>query len=117
MFRGKLNTIRTSSMLAMFLGFIFMYAGLLLKSLPLLMVILMLIGFLLVMASGLLYFGIGYLSMRAVRIECPTCGKETKILGKIDRCMHCGQRLTLDPHLATDISAYPADTDKDKHPS
>lgn len=109
MLRGKLNTIRTASMVAMFLGFIFMYAGLLLKSIPLLMVFLMLIGFLLVMTSGLAYFGIGYLSMRAVRIECPTCGKETKMLGKLDRCMHCGQKLTLDPQLATDIATNTTD--------
>ncbi|MBE3594091.1 MAG: hypothetical protein IMX04_03470 [Candidatus Carbobacillus altaicus] len=114
MFKGKLNTIRTGSMLAMFLGFIFMYAGLLSKSIPFLMALLMLIGFLLVMLSGLAYFGIGYLSMRAVRIECPSCSRETKMLGKLDRCMHCGQKLTLDPHLATDLSADKDDTDLHK---
>lgn len=46
------------------------------------------------------YFSAGMLSTSAVVIECPECGKATKIIGKTDRCMYCRTILTLDPALA-----------------
>lgn len=30
---------------------------------------------------------------------CPNCGKPTKMLGRVDMCMHCREPLTLDPNL------------------
>ncbi|QZA33375.1 DUF2614 family zinc ribbon-containing protein [Hydrogenibacillus sp. N12] len=97
MFRGKLNAYRSISLLALLAGFLLMYGAILLKGLPLLAGGLMVAGFLFVIGSGLSYFLIGALSMRAVRVVCPTCGRETKMLGMHDRCLYCGQRLTLDP--------------------
>ncbi|MCY9134703.1 YgzB family protein, partial [Bacillus atrophaeus] len=34
-----------------------------------------------------------------VRVVCPACEKETKILGRVDMCMHCREPLTLDKNL------------------
>ncbi|MCY8094952.1 DUF2614 family zinc ribbon-containing protein, partial [Bacillus atrophaeus] len=34
-----------------------------------------------------------------VRGVCPACEKETKILGRVDMCMHCREPLTLDKNL------------------
>ncbi|BBP88008.1 hypothetical protein BsIDN1_16260 [Bacillus safensis] len=42
---------------------------------------------------------IGMLSTKAVRVVCPGCEKETKVLGRVDMCMHCREPLTLDPAL------------------
>ncbi|MBE3595989.1 MAG: hypothetical protein IMW86_02985 [Hydrogenibacillus sp.] len=110
MFRGKLNAVRTLSLLSMIAGFTFMYAAIAAKRWPWAMTALMILGFVLVLASGGAYFVIGALSMRAVRVVCPTCDKETKMLGTDDRCMHCGQRLTLDPaHAAEPVSPVSAD--------
>ena len=43
--------------------------------------------------------GLVRLSTRAVQIQCPTCGKHTKMLGRVDMCGHCREPLTLDPSL------------------
>jgi predicted amidophosphoribosyltransferase len=39
------------------------------------------------------------LSTKAVRVICPGCEKETKVLGRVDMCMHCREPLTLDKGL------------------
>jgi Zinc-ribbon containing domain len=39
------------------------------------------------------------LSTKAVQVTCPSCGKTTKILGRVDMCMYCNEPLTLDPNL------------------
>lgn len=39
------------------------------------------------------------LSTKAIPIECPECGKPTKMLGRVDACMHCKQPLTFDRNL------------------
>lgn len=57
----------------------------------------MIIGLISVMASMGVYFWAGMLSTSAVILECPECGKPTKILGKTDRCMFCKTILSLDP--------------------
>ncbi len=88
--------------MAMFLvfgGMLVMYAGLLLKQFEIVMVILMLLGFVMVLASSALYFLIGMTSTKAAIVTCPNCGKETKVLGRVDMCMHCDEPLTLDPTL------------------
>ncbi|MCY8131626.1 YgzB family protein, partial [Bacillus spizizenii] len=33
------------------------------------------------------------------RVICPACAKETKVLGRVDMCMHCREPLTLDKGL------------------
>jgi membrane-bound ClpP family serine protease len=55
------------------------------------------LGLISVFASMAVYFWAGMLSTSAVVLECPECGKTTKILGKTDRCMFCKTILTLDP--------------------
>lgn len=61
--------------------------------------IFLIIGLLSVFASMAVYFWAGMLSTSAVILVCPECGKNTKILGKTDRCMFCKTILTLDPAL------------------
>jgi hypothetical protein len=64
-------------------------------------VIFMVIGMLGMLVSMGIYFWAGMLSTTATVIDCPECGRRTKILGKTDRCMFCKTILTLDPALVT----------------
>lgn len=100
MFRGKLNKFRTYAMLFILIGMVVMYISIVMDN-PIMMSIVMVLGFFVVIAGAVGYFMIGILSTRAVRIECPTCHKTTKMLGKNDECMFCKQQLTLDPTRAT----------------
>ncbi|WP_019123809.1 DUF2614 family zinc ribbon-containing protein [Brevibacillus massiliensis] len=60
-----------------------------------LLTIALLIGFILMMGSTVLFMISGMVSMTTPQVECPTCGKVTKMLGKEDACMFCGQPLLL----------------------
>lgn len=60
-------------------------------------IIFMVIGMISMLISMGIYFWAGMLSTSAVSLECPECGRQTKILGKTDRCMFCKTILTLDP--------------------
>lgn len=91
---GKLNKIRTFALLLIFVGLGVMYIGFLWKSL---MALFFILGMLFVLGSVGIYFWIGILSTHSVRVNCPSCGKVTKILGKKDECMHCKAILSLDP--------------------
>jgi hypothetical protein len=64
----------------------------------------MIVGMISIMASMAVYFWAGMLSTSAVVLDCPECGKRTKMLGKTDRCMFCKTILTLDPNLANEPS-------------
>ncbi|MDG0791887.1 DUF2614 family zinc ribbon-containing protein [Cohnella ginsengisoli] len=66
--------------------------------------IFMVIGILTCGASMFIYFWVGMLSTSAPVIECPECGKRTKMLGKTDRCMYCHTILTWDASQATNDS-------------
>ncbi|NHN35346.1 DUF2614 family zinc ribbon-containing protein [Paenibacillus agricola] len=57
----------------------------------------MVIGAIAMLASMGVYFWAGMMSTSATVIECPECGKPTKLLGKTDRCMFCKTILSLDP--------------------
>lgn len=57
----------------------------------------MILGLISVMGSMAVYFWAGMLSTSAVVLECPECGRQTKLLGKTDRCMFCKTILSLDP--------------------
>lgn len=59
--------------------------------------IFMVFGLISVMASMAVYFWAGMMSTSAVVLECPECGRTTKVLGKTDRCMFCKTILSLDP--------------------
>ena len=62
----------------------------------------MVLGMISCFASMAIYFYVGMLSTSAPVLECPECGKRTKMLGRTDRCMYCHTILTLDPAFAND---------------
>lgn len=63
------------------------------------MLLFMVLGMLAIIGSTIVYAWIGMLSTRAVQITCPNCGRQTKMLGRVDMCGHCREPLTLDPSL------------------
>ncbi|MDF2814944.1 MAG: hypothetical protein K0Q81_1144 [Paenibacillus sp.] len=62
--------------------------------------IFMVLGMFVMLGSVGIYFWAGMLSTSAVSLDCPECGRRTKILGKTDRCMFCKTVLTFDPAYA-----------------
>lgn len=102
MAKGKINLIRTFALGLVFGGIIVMYCSFFFSA-RWAMWLFIILGVLMVLASSLVYFWIGYISTtRAVYVICPTCHRETKMLGKVDECMYCKQKLTTDPSKATD---------------
>lgn len=98
-YSSKINKIRTFALSLIFVGFIVMYGGIFFRNSPVVMTIFMLAGLLFIIASTAVYFWIGMLSTKTVQVVCPNCGKQTKILGRVDMCMYCNEPLTLDPNL------------------
>lgn len=98
-YSSKINKIRSFALGLIFIGFIVMYGGIYFHNHPIIMTVLMLFGFLFIIASTVVYFWIGMLSTKTLQVVCPNCGKQTKMLGKVDMCMHCREPLTLDPLL------------------
>ncbi|MGB8462419.1 MAG: DUF2614 family zinc ribbon-containing protein, partial [Priestia megaterium] len=94
-YSNKINKIRTFALSLIFVGFIVMYGGIFFRSSVWLMTIFMLLGLLCIVASTGVYFWIGMLSTKAVQVTCPTCQKQTKMLGRVDMCMYCNEPLTL----------------------
>lgn len=93
-FSGKLNKIRTFALLLIFVGMGVMYLGFLWQSL---IVIFFLLGMIFILISVAIYFWTGMLSTQSIKVVCPSCNKETKVLGRKDECMHCKAILSLDP--------------------
>lgn len=98
-YSSKINKIRTFALSLVFIGFIIMYVGIFFKDNYILMTTFIILGLLAIVASTVVYFWIGLLSTRTVQVQCPTCGKITKVLGKVDMCMYCNEPLTLDKDL------------------
>ncbi|WP_318505492.1 YgzB family protein [Bacillus sp. T3] len=98
-YSSKINKIRSFALSLIFIGFIVMYGGIYFRSSPVVMTIFMLIGLLFIIASTGVYFWIGMLSTKTVQVVCPNCGKQTKVLGRVDMCMYCNEPLTLDRQL------------------
>lgn len=98
-YSSKINKIRSFALILVFVGILVMYGGLLVKNIEWLMFTFFIIGVLFVLSSTLVYVWIGMLSVRALPIICPNCEKPTKMLGRVDACMHCKQTLTLDKAL------------------
>ncbi|WP_017728936.1 YgzB family protein [Halalkalibacterium ligniniphilum] len=98
-YSNKINKIRTFALALVFVGILIMYVGIFFRSKPIVMTIAMLLGFLFIIASTVTYFWIGMLSTKTVQVICPGCERPTKILGRVDACMHCDEPLTLDPSL------------------
>jgi hypothetical protein len=96
---SKINKIRTFALSLIFIGFFVMYLGIFFRNIPIVMTIFMLLGLLCIVASTIVYFWIGMLSTKAIQVVCPSCGKHSKILGRVDMCMYCKEPLTLDPNL------------------
>ncbi|MBD2870896.1 YgzB family protein [Paenibacillus arenilitoris] len=67
--------------------------------------IFMVIGMISLLISVAVYFWAGMMSTSATMLQCPECGRQTKMLGKTDRCMYCRTMLTLDPAQATECTA------------
>ncbi|WP_213527775.1 DUF2614 family zinc ribbon-containing protein [Paenibacillus sp. J31TS4] len=55
------------------------------------------LGTISIVCSMGVYFWAGMMSTSAYPLECPECGKMTKMIGKTDRCMFCKTILTVDP--------------------
>ncbi|WP_028785024.1 YgzB family protein [Thalassobacillus devorans] len=98
-YSSKINKIRSFALGLVFAGFGIMYIGLLFKQTEWLMIIFMILGMLAIGLSTVVYFWIGMLSTKTIQIICPNCDKPTKMLGRVDACMHCKQPLTLDKSL------------------
>lgn len=98
-YKSKINKIRSFALGLIFLGIIIMYAGLFFKESYVLMLVFMFVGFLAIIFSCIVYFWIGMLSTKAVQVQCPSCNKVTKMLGRVDACMYCKQPITMDKSL------------------
>lgn len=98
-YSSKINKIRGFALALIFAGMIIMYGGIIFKKIPWLMFTFFALGVLAILFSTVVYFWIGMLSTKAVPIICPSCEKPTKMLGRVDACMHCKQPLTLDKNL------------------
>lgn len=100
MHSNKINKLRTIALLLVFIGILIMYVGIFFKASFPVMTIIMLFGFIFIILSTALFFWVGMMTTkRAVTVQCPSCGKYTKMLGRCDACMHCRESLTLDPEL------------------
>lgn len=98
-YSSKINKIRSFALILIFAGMIIMYCGIWARKYAWLMVILFILGIICIVLSTVVYFWIGLLSTKAVPIICPNCEKPTKMLGRVDACMHCKQPLTMDKDL------------------
>jgi len=84
----NMNRWRNIALGLMFLSFIIMYIGLLFKNRHVLPYFFML-GSVCLFVSIAIYFRLGALSFNLRQIECPNCGRMTKVLGTSDGCMFC----------------------------
>lgn len=98
-YKNKINRIRTFALALIFIGIVIMYVGIYFRNHPVVMVIFMLLGVVAIIGSTAVYGWIGLLSMKTVPVQCPNCGKHTKMLGRVDICMHCNEPLTMDRSL------------------
>ncbi|MHA6252701.1 YgzB family protein [Oceanobacillus sp. CAU 1775] len=99
MYSNKINKVRSLALILIFGGILLMYVGLLFRTSEWVMLAFFVLGLLMILLSVVVYVWIGTLSLRAVPIVCPSCEKPTKMLGRVDACMHCRQPLTLDENL------------------
>lgn len=98
-YSSKINKMRTFALALVFIGIIIMYGGIFFQSSPLLMTVFMVLGFLCIIISTIVYFWVGMISTKTIQVVCPSCGRSTKMLGRVDACMYCNEPLTLDKEL------------------
>ena len=96
---SKVNKFRNFALILVFAGIAIMYVALLFRTHPIIMTFFMCIGFLAVLLSSGVYLWVGLLSTKIIPVICPNCSKPTKVLGRVDLCMHCNEPLTVDPSL------------------
>lgn len=70
-YSSKINKIRTFALSLVFVGFLIMYIGVFFKESIWLSTFFMLLGVLSIGLSTVVYFWIGMLSTKAVRVVCP----------------------------------------------
>lgn len=104
---SKISTMRTWGLLLVLLGMgimVFGTSGILLFGNvgKIIAAVFMVLGMISCFASMAIYFYVGMLSTSAPVLDCPECGKRTKMLGRTDRCMYCHTILTFDPAYAND---------------
>ncbi|MFC4767644.1 DUF2614 family zinc ribbon-containing protein [Effusibacillus consociatus] len=89
----KLVRLRNLAIGLIFGAFLLMYLGVFVKSLlPYFFVV----GLVMITVSIGIYFRMGAISMRIPQVQCPNCGKNTKVLGREDGCMFCRTPIRLD---------------------
>ncbi|QOY36684.1 YgzB family protein [Anaerobacillus isosaccharinicus] len=98
-YSSKINKMRTFALALVFIGIIIMYGGIFFQTSPLLMTVFMVLGFLCIIISTIVYFWVGMISTKTIQVVCPSCGRSTKMLGRVDACMYCNEPLTLDKEL------------------
>ncbi|RED56445.1 DUF2614 family zinc ribbon-containing protein [Cohnella phaseoli] len=104
---SKISTMRTWALLLVMIGMgimVFGTSGILMfgEVGKIIAAVFMVFGIISCFISMGMYFYIGMLSTSAPVLECPECGKNTKVLGTTDRCMYCHTILTWDPKQATE---------------
>jgi len=107
---SKISTMRTWGLLLVLVGMGIMVSGtsgiLLFGEVgKIIAAVFMVLGMISCFVSMGIYFWVGMLSTSAPVLDCPECGKRTKMLGTTDRCMYCHTILTWDPEKATDQGA------------
>ncbi|MCL6593403.1 MAG: hypothetical protein K6T31_05460 [Alicyclobacillus sp.] len=84
------NKWRNWALVFMFGGFFIMYAGVYHRAwIPYLLAI----GTAGVLAGILIYFRFGPVNPALHNVQCPRCGKVTRLTGVVDACSHCRQPL------------------------
>lgn len=104
---SKLNEFRLWGLLLTLIGMTIMILGtsgliFLGEKGRVLISIFLVVGMLVMLGSIAIYFWAGILSTSAKVIDCPKCGKRTKMLGTTDRCMFCKAALSFDKKYATE---------------
>lgn len=89
----KLVRLRNLALGLIFGAFILMYLGMFVRAL---LPFFFILGLLMMIVSIGIYFRMGAISMRIPQVQCPNCGKNTKILGREDGCMFCRTPIQID---------------------
>ncbi|MFC3901273.1 DUF2614 family zinc ribbon-containing protein [Aliicoccus persicus] len=96
---NKIKRIRGYALIMIFAGMIIMYMGVFFVQIPWLFAIFIILGIIPLILSVVIYFWVGIVSTRTLVVQCPNCEKHTKILGRVDYCIHCNEPLTIDKEL------------------
>ncbi|WP_276357777.1 DUF2614 family zinc ribbon-containing protein [Cohnella caldifontis] len=119
---SKISTMRTWGLLLVLIGLglcVFGTSGIILfgEVGKIIAGVFMVLGMISCFVSMGVYFWVGMLSTNAPVLECPECGKRTKMLGETDRCMYCHTILTWNPDIATTTPAAPNDSESRSVPT